>query len=360
MKPTIVLIAGLVASALAVSMVFGGAARAILAVDDANNRVLMFSAETGELVREVVAASGELSGPMSVAPGPTVVQNDQTFSRTVLVGDIRRRRVAMFDELSGAFLREWVAGVDASGLLKVDNEWLLAGARAGVMAISSSGVATTRIAPEIVLGPNNSWSVLHRPATESRAADILVSDATLDVILRFDPSGARLGVFARRGEFRFTQQLALRAGGNVLVADPLANRVFEFDDAGGFVRAIVCAHPRGVAELTGGNLLIASDDGVQVFESVNGTSLATTLAGLPANAVRNLAVVSCSGLAGDLNGDGRVNAFDIDPFVLALTDESAFAEQFPMIDRFCAGDINRDDHLNSFDIDPFVALLVGG
>ncbi len=60
-----------------------------------------------------------------------------------------------------------------------------------------------------------------------------------------------------------------------------------------------------------------------------------------------------------MNCDGAVNAFDIDPFVLALTDPTAYAAAFPDCDYLLA-DINGDGAVNASDIDPFVALLVGG
>ncbi len=62
--------------------------------------------------------------------------------------------------------------------------------------------------------------------------------------------------------------------------------------------------------------------------------------------------------AGDLNCDGAVNAFDIDPFILALTDPTAYAATWPACDVQLA-DINGDGTVNAFDIDPFVALLTG-
>ncbi len=64
-------------------------------------------------------------------------------------------------------------------------------------------------------------------------------------------------------------------------------------------------------------------------------------------------------LLGDLNCDGLVNVFDIDPFVLALTDPAAYALAYPDCDYMLA-DINGDGLVNVFDIDPFVELLVGG
>jgi len=61
---------------------------------------------------------------------------------------------------------------------------------------------------------------------------------------------------------------------------------------------------------------------------------------------------------GDLNCDGVVNNFDIDPFVLALTDPGKYATTFPNCDRLAA-DINNDGVVDNFDIDPFVSLLTG-
>jgi hypothetical protein len=61
---------------------------------------------------------------------------------------------------------------------------------------------------------------------------------------------------------------------------------------------------------------------------------------------------------GDMNCDGVVNGFDIDPFVQALTDPAAYAKAYPDCDRLLA-DINGDGNVDGFDIDPFVELLTG-
>jgi C1A family cysteine protease len=61
---------------------------------------------------------------------------------------------------------------------------------------------------------------------------------------------------------------------------------------------------------------------------------------------------------GDMNCDGVVNGYDIDPFVLALTDPAAYAGAFPDC-RAMNADVNGDGQLNGFDIDPFVQLLIG-
>ncbi len=64
-------------------------------------------------------------------------------------------------------------------------------------------------------------------------------------------------------------------------------------------------------------------------------------------------------LLGDLNCDGSVNFFDIDPFVLAVTDPVAYESAYPDCNILNA-DCNEDGAVDFFDIDPFVALITGG
>jgi hypothetical protein len=60
---------------------------------------------------------------------------------------------------------------------------------------------------------------------------------------------------------------------------------------------------------------------------------------------------------GDLNCDGVVDFFDIDPFVTALVDPAGYAAVFPGCDRR-QGDVNDDGMVDFFDIDAFVELLL--
>jgi subtilisin-like proprotein convertase family protein len=60
----------------------------------------------------------------------------------------------------------------------------------------------------------------------------------------------------------------------------------------------------------------------------------------------------------DSNCDGSVNAFDIDPFVMALTAGDQWSATYPC-EYMCANDINCDGAVNTFDIDPFVLCLTG-
>jgi hypothetical protein len=67
----------------------------------------------------------------------------------------------------------------------------------------------------------------------------------------------------------------------------------------------------------------------------------------------------CEGQLADVNCDGLVNTFDIDPFVLALTNPTQYAQQFPGCPLLNA-DTNCDGAVNTFDIDPFVICLTSG
>ena len=64
-------------------------------------------------------------------------------------------------------------------------------------------------------------------------------------------------------------------------------------------------------------------------------------------------------IRGDSNCDGAINAFDIDPFVIALADKDGWEAAYNC-DYYCANDVNGDGAVNAFDIDPFVVVLASG
>jgi hypothetical protein len=64
-------------------------------------------------------------------------------------------------------------------------------------------------------------------------------------------------------------------------------------------------------------------------------------------------------MLGDLNCDGMLNGYDIDAFVLALTNPAGYQAAYPCCNIFAA-DANQDGAINGYDIDPFVLLLTGG
>jgi hypothetical protein len=63
-------------------------------------------------------------------------------------------------------------------------------------------------------------------------------------------------------------------------------------------------------------------------------------------------------IIGDLNCDGALNAFDIEPFILALFACEQYQVQYPECDCML-GDVNGSGQVNAFDVEPFISLLVG-
>lgn len=338
---------------------------AIAVIDDAQNRVLLFSRVDGSYMSALDTGEASLSAPFDVATGPEIVHEETTYPDTLIATDLREDRVVALDAQSGAVIKTLINGVHARGLERQrDGRMLLASGASGVRRYQADGTfEQTLIAYEPVDGPANAWDALVRLGTGNEPVDdILVADPTLDAVFRFDADGEPLGVFAREPGFRFPEQLAARLNGNILLADPLADTVWEFDREGALLRTIAALRPRGVAELVSGNLLIAAEDGVHVYEQHTGQPLSTSHPGMPEAAPRMAQDLRCphAYIVGDMNGDGLVNSFDIDGFVLALTFPHEYAETYPGQFADCAGDVNRDGVTNSFDIDGFVDLLVGG
>lgn len=64
-------------------------------------------------------------------------------------------------------------------------------------------------------------------------------------------------------------------------------------------------------------------------------------------------------LLGDLNGDERLDKFDVDEFVTALIDPDGYAQRYPDLDPLQRGDINGDGVFDAIDVEGFVDLLLG-
>ena len=61
-------------------------------------------------------------------------------------------------------------------------------------------------------------------------------------------------------------------------------------------------------------------------------------------------------IVADMNCDGALDSYDIDPFVLALTNPTLYEQTYPNC-NILNGDLNGDGEVNSFDLDLFTALL---
>ncbi|MGD8452495.1 MAG: hypothetical protein PVJ57_11800 [Phycisphaerae bacterium] len=337
-----------------------GMPHAIAIPDGVTREIMLFDVRTGEYVGCLALGEvGEVDSPLDCARGPTLSIEDDEYPDTVLVSDLTLGSVFAIDPDDGTVLKTFLAGVGARGLAcDPDGKLLVAAGTAGVLAYQADGTpAGVRIAPKPVDGPRKAWDVLVRREVAGGDGDLLVADPSLDRILRFDLNGTRLGIFAELPSFRFVEQLALCASGNVLAVDTLGGAVHEFAEDGTWLREITVTRPRGVIELLSGDLLVASEDGVQVFDGETGDLLATPMAGYPVSAPRYVTLLY---RPGDMTGDGIINNFDIGPFVLALTNLERFAELYPSVHGPFAGDVNGDGVFNNFDIAAFVDALLGG
>ena len=106
-------------------------------------------------------------------------------------------------------------------------------------------------------------------------------------------------------------------------------------------------------------------DAINAIPDVTGDGSMEMVAGGRGGLVRcfsgGLGVDPCAGqVRGDADCDGTVNSFDIDPFVLGLTDLAGWESAYPDCDWECVLDVNCDGLINSFDIDPFVLCLTEG
>lgn len=62
-------------------------------------------------------------------------------------------------------------------------------------------------------------------------------------------------------------------------------------------------------------------------------------------------------ICGDIDCNGSIDAFDIEPFILALLNPAQYAIDFPNCELAVA-DINGDGQVDSFDIEPFISVVL--
>ncbi len=115
-------------------------------------------------------------------------------------------------------------------------------------------------------------------------------------------------------------------------------------DAGNTIREFVITH----AATFGRSLLgFGIDANGEVYALANSTGTPFGNTGV---------VLRLASPAGDMDCDGDVDFFDIDPLVLAFSGEAAYLAQYPNC-YWLNGDTDHDHDVDFFDIDPFIALL---
>ncbi|MBL8879453.1 MAG: hypothetical protein JNG88_10070 [Phycisphaerales bacterium] len=141
-------------------------------------------------------------------------------------------------------------------------------------------------------------------------------------------------------------------GGMALIALSIAAATASAQSGGGFDQSWHTVDGGGWTFSTGGNFEIGSTAGqYDASGRLTGGSF-EVISGFWPGALPDAAVA----LPADMNCDGLINSFDIDGFVLALSNPAAYAAAYPdcNIDN---ADVNNDGLVNSFDIDPFVVCL---
>ncbi len=231
----------------------------------------------------------------------------------------------------------------------------------GIMAEWSVGTA----APPASLGGYNmaAFGDDTRPVIQ----DVSDVEAPGGGIVDFTPvvSHRQIGTGWSTWSHGYAGDVYYRAGNDLLLTMPLDTYAFYF-----------YAEPNLFGSYT---ITAMASDGTTLSQNVEGSAGATYYGFYACNGRTPLVSIeidadpAASGFAvgefgiarfpreavvGDMNCDGLLNAFDIDPFVLALTDEAGYEAAYPCC-YLNAADINGDGAVNAFDIDPFVELLAG-
>ena len=168
----------------------------------------------------------------------------------------------------------------------------------------------------------------------------------------WSPLGSGLGTWGTARSlavFDDGRGLALYAGGG-------------FNTAGGVVVTGIARWDGTSWSALGSGFSYGSADALASFDDGSGSALYAggDLMYAGGRASARIAKWACVGdlVLGDVNCDGVVDQFDIDPFVLALINAEAYELAYPDCDIRTA-DCNYDGAVDTFDIDRFVDLLTG-
>jgi hypothetical protein len=200
----------------------------------------------------------------------------------ILVSDQIDDAVRQYD-LNGGFIGTFASGIDNTRGMASHNGKLYCTA-GQVDAIPHYDLDTGAplgnfIGPGIG-GLNSPFDILFR------ANDVLVASIDSDNILRYDLTGAPLGVFATN--IPFGEQMCIAQNGNILVAEFTRNAIIELTPAGAEVAALAVSGPRGCYELANGNILTTNSTGVHEVDRVSGGIVNTKLAGVGARFIEKV------------------------------------------------------------------------
>jgi hypothetical protein len=240
----------------------GGGTATLLIPNVSNDSVGMFDPQTGAYLGDFLPASTpELSTPICAMQGPNgnIFVSDQ-IADAVFQYDTTGTLIGAFADASDGLNN--IRGIDFFGT---------------DLYVTDSG--SNRIAVFDSMG-----AALADFTTSVDAFDILFLNDGRAMLTEIDTDDVRLyqaggGSFTSLISTDFPEQVQAASNGNYLFAALTADEVVEFTEQGVFVRSVTVNFGRGVHELTTGNWLVASGDGLQVIDPVNATVVTTVDAG---------------------------------------------------------------------------------
>lgn len=306
-------------------------------------------------VNELIVNDGaDASGPVTLDQGAASITLSGWGSGYPFAGDL-----TVTGDV-GAIETYW--GIASGGHVSVDGELgLFRSVAAGLAGALSIATVPQSAAVQIAGGPGMAGTL----NITSLTGEVALADGVTGTIEIADLAGTvSVGNVYLQPPFAGSLNIGTMTG-NVLLWNGFANNTALDPD---------------VAEVQIGTkaadaLFVVNDDGRNRGDEYWQSGAAVQIGTEPPYSVywgpnegQNLWEASCC--KADTDNSGALNAFDIDPFVLLLTDPAAYCAIYPGLcgsgydpeegpggSALYRGDLNCDGEINSFDIDPFVLKL---
>ncbi len=252
---------------VAIAYLVGGVAplqaQYVMMPDSTNNRLVLFDSNDGSVFNP---------NYFGLAGGTPIhaIQVDNEIWISEQVGD----RVSRWS-LTGSFLGAITGGLDnIRGMGKVG----------GTVYVTNFGTANSAPGPAVIsfdtAGNNlgffatNSTSPSPFAVLRYQSGLLVASSQANDDIHYYSSTGTSLGTFHNSSGLNFAEQMAYRNNGNILVAGfSSPTGIYELDaTTGNIVSSWTASGPRGVYQLTNGNILWTNGSGAFVLNPVSGIS----------------------------------------------------------------------------------------
>ncbi len=342
------------------AMVAPAAAQLMVPDSGTADRVMLFSRTDGSLIdadwiTDVGAVDWEFTTPKeAIVVGDEIWVSDQVADAIVRFARDTREFIGLINTRSDGGPFDNLRGMGTDGQRVYLTLAPTGTANDGVAVYEADGTPAA-----FFLTPDSPFDV------EPYQGGLLIDFSSNDDTFRYSTDGAQGALFAP--DLDFPQQVVVLEDDSVIIVSSIGANGVEgvwHLNSDGTTRAFISTEPieeqvpRGAYPLDDGGYLLATSIGVfRVTDNGGGGwNFESMLAGVSAQYVT--ALPSAAGVAADMNCDGNVDFFDIDPFILALFDPVAYAAAFPNC-NIANADVNGDGDVNFFDIDGFVACIFG-